>query len=311
MQQKLAERQPSGQVRFHKQPEQAPSGAARRIIKLRQGMRVLRRMLPVCLAPGPPSVECGISRPGGGCSSLEQVQAGLRKAGLESSNLILGIDFTKSNLWTGAKSFGGRCLHETATGSLNPYQHVIQVVGRTLQAFDDDGLIPSYGFGDMVTKDKGCFPLYPDKRPCRGFEDVLSRYCHIAPGIELGGPTNFAPVIHTAIESVREHQAYHILIIIADGQVSNLKATEAAIVEASNYALSIVVVGVGDGPWDKMEEFDDGLPERAFDNFHFVPFDQTMRVAQSKGLDVDAAFAAAALAEIPEQYRLVKELRYL
>jgi len=30
-----------------------------------------------------------------------QVAAALRQQGLESSNLILGIDFTKSNEWTG------------------------------------------------------------------------------------------------------------------------------------------------------------------------------------------------------------------
>jgi E3 ubiquitin-protein ligase RGLG len=33
--------------------------------------------------------------------SLEEVTEALAKAGLESSNLIIGIDFTKSNEWTG------------------------------------------------------------------------------------------------------------------------------------------------------------------------------------------------------------------
>lgn len=244
-------------------------------------------------------------------NSIEEVQQALREVGLESSDLILGIDFTKSNTWTGKTSFQGKCLHDTSNPHIdNPYQRVISIVGRTLEAFDDDKLIPAFGFGDAYTKDKSCFSFYPENRPCQGFEGVLERYNQITPGMTLAGPTNFAPVIRQAIEISKEERAYQILVIIADGQVTNRKETEQAIVEASHHPISIVVIGVGDGPWDLMEEFDDELPARRFDNFQFVPFDKVMSSVKP-GKNADATFACAALMEIPEQYKIIKRLGYL
>mmetsp|Transcript_47093 Transcript_47093/g.111001 ORF Transcript_47093/g.111001 Transcript_47093/m.111001 type:complete len:278 (+) Transcript_47093:434-1267(+) len=242
-------------------------------------------------------------------SSIQEVQEGLRNAGLESSNLIVGVDFTKSNMWTGQRSFGGRSLHDT-TGPPNPYQTVISIVGRTLEAFDDDRLIPAFGFGDTFTTDKKCFPFFPDRRPCTGFQEVLERYNYIAPGVQLAGPTNFAPIIWEAISIVKEEHSYHILVIIADGQVTNRQETENAIIKASDYPLSIIVIGVGDGPWDMMEEFDDQLPARRFDNFQFVPFNQVISSVPA-GMNTDAAFATAALMEIPEQFKLIRKLKLI
>lgn len=53
----------------------------------------------------------------------------------------------QSNEWTGKHSFGGRSLH-AATEQPNPYEEAISIIGRTLASFDDDQLIPCYGFGD-------------------------------------------------------------------------------------------------------------------------------------------------------------------
>jgi len=243
---------------------------------------------------------------GNNYQSLGEVQEALKRAGLESSNLMLGIDYTKSNLWNGKQTFGGKSLHDISPSMMNPYQEVISIVGRTLEAFDDDKLIPVFGFGDVTTTDRTVAPFFPD-RPCYGFQEALQRYTEITPAIQLSGPTSFAPLIRKAIEIVKQLKSYHILIIIADGQVSNVRETSDAIVEATNYPLSIIMVGVGDGPWDVMEDFDDGLPKRRFDNFQFVNFPQVMATAENR----DVSFSLAALMEIPDQYKAIKKLGLL
>jgi len=239
--------------------------------------------------------------------TLEEVQKGLREAGLESSNLILGIDYTKSNTWTGTKTFGNRCLHSLSRDYLNPYQVVISIMGRTLEVFDDDHKIPIYGFGDTHTRDKSVFSFFPNKAPAQGLQEALARYNQITSSIELSGPTSFAPIIKEAIDVIKKHGGYHILVIIADGQVSSEAPTRDAIVEASNYPLSIILVGVGDGPWDTMKEFDDGLPARKFDNFQFVDFHELM----TKYDGDESTFAMFALMEIPDQYKEIKRLGFL
>lgn len=48
---------------------------------------------------------------------------------------------------SGKSSFHGRSLHHIGD-TPNPYEHAISIIGHTLSRFDDDNLIPCYGFGD-------------------------------------------------------------------------------------------------------------------------------------------------------------------
>ncbi|URE20337.1 Copine, partial [Musa troglodytarum] len=76
-----------------------------------------------------------------------KVTKALRAAGLESSDLIVGIGFTKCNEWTGKSSSGRRSLHDI--GSVpNPSEQAISIIGRILSDFDDCSHIPCFGFGD-------------------------------------------------------------------------------------------------------------------------------------------------------------------
>ncbi|KAK9156195.1 hypothetical protein Sjap_003675 [Stephania japonica] len=257
-------------------------------------------------------------------SSIQQVTLALREQGLESSNLIVAIDFTKSNEWTGEQSFGGRCLH-TIGDKPNPYEQAIEIIGKTLAPFDEDNLIPCFGFGDVTTHDQEVFSFHRDHSPCHGFEEVLACYRKIAPRVQLSGPTSFAPIIDTAVSIVeRTGGQFHVLLIIADGQVtgSNQETTSITLsvqhektiqsmINASSCPLSIVLVGVGDGPWNGMKMYDDDICDRRFDNFQFVNFTAIMSRKAANDSVKESAFALAALMEVPIQYKAFIELGIL
>ncbi|RHN47181.1 putative copine [Medicago truncatula] len=67
----------------------------------------------------------------------------------------------------------------------------------------------------------------------------------------------------TFVQVIRRNDAQH-------GSLSSQKLhTVDAIVEARKFPLSIILVGVGDGPWDMVKEFQDNIKmqTRTFHNF--------------------------------------------
>ncbi|XP_066393924.1 E3 ubiquitin-protein ligase RGLG1-like [Miscanthus floridulus] len=277
----------------------------------------LKRVVPAAAGHGPPAQRpyAKIDR---NYDNLDQVKAALQLAGLESSNLIIGVDFTESNECTGKRCFNGRSLHHLG-GPPNPYEQAISIIGKTLLGFDEDNQIPCFGFGDTSTHDQQVFSFYRDGRACNGVNEALQRYREIAPHIRLYGPTSLAPIIETATKVVQDHgYQYHILLIIADGQVPTSSSapyannseearsenyleerTVQALIHASDFPLSIVLVGVGDGPWDDLIHCNNN--RRRFDNFQFVDFTEIMSREMSEG-DKEDEFTLEALMKIPAQH---------
>ena len=70
------------------------------------------------------------------------------------------------------------------------------------------------------TNDHSVFSFFARERPANGLDEALTRYRQICPLVRLAGPTSFAPIIREAMRTViKSHMQYHILLIIADGQV--------------------------------------------------------------------------------------------
>lgn len=186
----------------------------------------------------------------------------------------------------------------------------LSLIARTLEEFDDDHLIPAYGFGDHYTRGNAVFSFHSNNQPAEGLDGLVQKYRQIVPLVDLSGPTSFAPLINQAIRHVFHNgMQFHVLLILADGQISAscMQETQNAIVNAAKFPISIVMIGVGDGPWNAMQYFDDSLPAREWDNFQFVEFNKIMNnpalISEERK---EASFALNALMELPEQYKIAQ-----
>ncbi|RZB91235.1 E3 ubiquitin-protein ligase RGLG4 [Glycine soja] len=82
----------------------------------------------------------------------------------------------------GKISFNKRSMHAIRS-TPNLYVKAISIIGKTLAPFDDDNLIPCFGFGDATTHDQEVFSFHSDHSPCHGFKEVLACYQKIVLGI--------------------------------------------------------------------------------------------------------------------------------
>lgn len=258
-----------------------------------------------------PNNDFTASRPPRYCNFVSLKEA-LDLAGLHDAHLMVGIDFTASNEWQGRRTFNQQCLHHvSALSTPNPYQCILLAIGTSLAPMMTSHPIAAYGFGDQTTKDFSVFSLRQDSNGndavCDDVQQVLACYKHAATSVILSGPTSFVPIIRKCIELVQETKQYHILLIVADGKMTDQEFSTKAIVEASKYPISIIMVGVGDGPWDSMLDFESSIRGRKFSNFHFVDYHRAISACKNTG----EALLLATLSEVPDQYRTIKKLGYI
>eukprot|EP00483_Globobulimina_turgida_P007407 UN07421 len=235
--------------------------------------------------------------------------------------MMVGVDFTGSN---GNPKEQGTLHYCGAPTFESPYMKALRSVGRVVEAYDSDKQINAYGFGANINPfgEKNvshCFNLTLTNNACvAGIEGVLRAYIDCLSKIQLYGPTNFAPIINNCAAMAaakmnnQREQNYVILLMITDGIITDMGDTIDAIVNASDLALSIIIIGVGNADFramDKLDADDVALRSRSGvimkrDIVQFVPF--------NKYKDGDIGrLAKAVLEEIPAQitgYMTMKRL---
>ena len=228
--------------------------------------------------------------------------------------LTIGIDFTGSN----GHYKDPPSLHYLG-GGLNNYESAIRSCGDIVSAYDKEQSFPVFGFGfnfidpylnnfDGKYTDFN-YPINCDiENPAIKYIDgVLMEYRNFITKIHLSGPTYFSPMINDLIFEVEKEidegklLNYHIIMILTDGMIDDMDETKDSLVAASFLPISVIIIGIGNGDFTKMDVLDaDVIPlydstgrKADRDLVQFVPYNQFK--------DNPQLLAEQVLEEIPRQ----------
>ena len=231
---------------------------------------------------------------------LDYITAGVR------IGLSIGIDFTGSN----GHPLDDGTLHSLKGKKQSAYERAIKACGNIVAYYDYDQLFPVFGFGAIINSSpfkeaSMCFNLNFQENPdIYTVENIIKCYhdCIKEEKLTFAGPTEFSPIINKVISKIKDNQLeYHILMILTDGVIDDLQETIDALVEGSFLPLSVIIIGIGDADFKKMEILDgDEVPlisstgkKRMRDLVQFVPFNKFENDENKLSMEV--------LEEIPRQ----------
>eukprot|EP00755_Sulcionema_specki_P020207 Sspe_Gene.12402::Locus_4228_Transcript_1_1_Confidence_1.000_Length_2415::g.12402::m.12402 len=230
-------------------------------------------------------------------------------------NCTLAVDLSSSN---GEPITESSSLHfrdpQDPHGNPNDYMNALRAVCKVVGRYDKDQMFPVYGFGAVNELTQGlneCFPLSLSwgELEVQGADAIVEAYLNALDVVTMSEPTNLAPVIKAVMEVAHENAseampAYQLLVILTDGNITDMTETVDAVVEASYLPMSILIVGIGD-PEDgftRMKQLDDSKvtsvvsgKKMCRDVVNFISYEEY------KGQSANE-FARGALAEVPRHF---------
>ncbi|KAJ9464977.1 Protein BONZAI 3 [Diplonema papillatum] len=235
-------------------------------------------------------------------SFLEYVKGGFE------INLTICVDFSSSN----GKPTDVTSLHYSDPNRRldNEYVKALKAVVKVLGEYDKDQAFPFYGYGarERTSMDPAASDIFPvtfdpHRVEVHGIEGIVDAYWKCLDRIEMAEPTRFKNCMDKAYHMASgKKESYQIVLFVTDGQISDLQAMVDVVVECATEPISVIIIGVGDGPFADMEYLDgddrplvssDGkMPNR--DLVGFVPFREFQ--------DDPEQLARETLKEIPKQF---------
>ena len=180
-------------------------------------------------------------------SFLDYIKSGMQM------NLITGIDFTTKNLPYDNPS----SLHYLSN-TPNLYEKSISLFGDLISYYDYDHLFPLYGMGgkkEASQEISHCFPLSPDIK-LNGVKSLLNTYKESLKKVIQGDILNLSEIINESLTNIKAEidegiNKYYIILLLVSGQCNDIKEMKDILVKASEYPVSIFIVGLGN---DKYED---------------------------------------------------------
>ncbi|CAD8099616.1 unnamed protein product [Paramecium primaurelia] len=231
----------------------------------------------------------------------------------EQINLIIGVDYTAQN---GNPNFPDS-LHAFKTQNGNQYETAIKACAQILLNYDYDKKVAMYGFGAVphlpnynVNETEQCFPLTGDfqKPEVYGLEGLVNLYKQTLPNLQFSGPGCLGEILNYS-KQIAEFNAkkkiYTVLLILTCGQIHDLHQTTEIIAQCANVPISVILVGVGDFDFKKLEFLDQDqkqlqkevLTRNVVQFVPFAPFSHSLPILQRE-----------LLAELPHQLTNYKSL---
>lgn len=268
--------------------------------------------------------------------TFDELSNAMKSSGvLEDLNIMVFFDFTKSNEWTGEKTFYGEHLH-ALRGNTNRYLDTIGSLKYFMQA-DLDQNIAVYTYGTRTSAQCAGYVQYHGV--CKTVDEMKMWYSSysqdpVTKG-DLYGPTTLQYIMAEAKRVVQITKHYHVVLILTDG-CPDEKYTEddiRSIYDASHHPISVVIVGVGDGEYDTVNRvptfpFYEGLDDddeklmrikkgtlkkihsttpRQFDNVQFINLESEILKGREMDESKQKEFYFKGFMEVPTQYRLIKK----
>lgn len=188
----------------------------------------------------------------------------IKCAKLDTLKVNIYIDFTLKNIR------GTRNLHDISRrNEMNVYQKVLLYL---MEGFGNKNIpIELFGFGDLETQDNEVFSMSMYQHSVTPNE-AIQYYDAVAETVEMSGPRSFCPVLRHAVEQTRT-KGQHLVFIITSGIPEDPLMNFEHIVESSWHDVLLIIIGVGEGPWNGMSRLTRSSSEKKFSNSSYLLLD--------------------------------------